>query len=57
MKTEKIELRDLLESKRINQLSDVFDDYEGGSLTDLKEKVGRKFTWDELKLYRASLIV
>ena len=24
LKTEKIELRDLLESKRINQLSDVF---------------------------------
>lgn len=57
LKTEKIELRDLLESKRINQLSDVFDDYEGGSLTELKEKVGRKFTWDELKLYRASLLV
>lgn len=57
LKTEKIELRDLLDSKRINQLSDVFDEYEGGSLTDLKEKVGNKFTWDELKLYRASLIV
>lgn len=55
LKTEKIELRDLLDAKRINQLSDVFDEYEGGSLTELKEKVGRKFTWDELKLYRASL--
>jgi hypothetical protein len=57
LKTEKIELRDLLESERINKLSDVFDDYDGGSLTELKEKVGRKFTWDELKLYRASLLV
>ncbi|PHR28691.1 MAG: helicase [Fluviicola sp.] len=56
LKTEKIELRDLLDAKRINQLSDVFDEYDGGSLSDLKEKVGRKFTWDELKLYRASLI-
>ncbi len=57
LKTEKIELKDLLDSKRINALSDVFDDYDGGSLTDLKEKVGQKFTWDELKLFRASLIV
>lgn len=57
LKSEKIELLDILDSKRINALSDLFDDYDGGSLTELKEKVGKKFTWDELKLYRASLII
>jgi hypothetical protein len=54
---EKIELRDVMESKKINALYDVFDDYEGGSLSDLKEQVGNKFTWDDLKLYQASLLI
>lgn len=57
LKNEKIELSDLLDDKRIGQLSEVFNDFDGGSLSDLKEKVGTKFTWDELKLYRASLII
>ncbi len=57
LKTEKIELLEVLNSKRINALSDLFDNYDGGSLGELKEKVGKKFTWDELKLYRASLII
>ncbi|MFT5780171.1 MAG: GTPase SAR1 family protein [Crocinitomicaceae bacterium] len=57
IRIEKIELSDIMDSKRINQLSDVFDEYDGKSLTALKEKYGTKFTWDELKLYRASLII
>ncbi len=51
----KIELRDILPSEKINALSDAFDDYDGGSLTDLKKQVGDDFSWEELKLYRASL--
>ena len=54
---EKIELNDVMDSKKINALYDVFDDYEGGSLSELKEKVGNKFTWDDLKLYQASLLI
>jgi len=54
---EKIELRDVMDADKRNALSDVFDDYEGGSMSGLKEKVGSKFSWDELKLYQASLLV
>lgn len=54
---EKMELRNVMDAKMISELEDVFSDYEGGSMSDLKEKVGNKFTWDELKLYQASLIV
>ena len=46
-----------MEGKMRNDLSDLFDDYDGGSMSGLKEKVGNKFTWDELKLYQASLLV
>lgn len=54
---EKMELRDVMDADKRNALSDLFDDYEGGSMTGLKEKAGNKFTWDELKLYQASLLV
>jgi len=55
---EKIELRDVMSQKKRNALYDLFEDnYEGGSLTPLKNLVGDDFTWDELKLYQASLLV
>lgn len=54
---EKLDLRDVMDTKRIDQLYDIFEEYDGGSLTPLKEQVGKKFTWDELKLYRASLLI
>ncbi len=58
LQQEKIELRDVMDKEKRNALYDLFEDhYEGGSLTPLKEHVGDDFTWDELKLYRASLLV
>ncbi len=57
IRQEKIELSDVMESEKRNQLSDFFEEYDGGSLSPLKEQVGDKFTWDDLKLYQASLLV
>ncbi len=57
IRLEKLELDEVLERDRINALSDIFDQYDGMSLTPLKEKVGNDFTWEELKLYQASLII
>lgn len=55
---EKISLEDVMDSAKRNALYDLFEEhYEGGSLTPLKELAGEQFTWDELKLYQASLIV
>ncbi len=54
IKDEKIELNQVLSEERINELTDYFEGYEEESLTPLKEKLGDKVTWDELKLYRAS---
>ena len=57
IRLEKLELDEVLERDRINELSDIFDEYDGMSLTPLKEKVGEDFSWEELKLYQASLII
>jgi len=57
IKLEKIDLQDVMDGKKISVLYDVFEEYDGGSMTPLKDKVGNKFTWDELKLYQSSLLV
>ena len=46
----------LLEDK-LRALAQAFEGYEEESLNPLKEKYGDTFTWDELKLFRASLNV
>lgn len=57
IRAEKIELSDVMSPKRINELANLFEGYEGASLTPLKEKLGNKVTWDELKLYQASTLI
>jgi hypothetical protein len=47
-----------MDKEKRNALYDLFEDhYEGGSLTPLKDLAGDEFTWDELKLYQASLML
>jgi len=57
LKSEKIELADVLTHERISELEDYFSDYEGASLSALKEKLGDEVTWEELKLMQASKII
>ncbi|MEO8515527.1 MAG: helix-turn-helix domain-containing protein [Flavobacterium sp.] len=47
----------ILPEDKILELAQVFKGYKEESLTPLKEKVGDKFTWDELKMFKASLNV
>jgi uncharacterized protein YpbB len=56
IKAEKVELSDVMDAKRISELSDLFGDYQGTSLTPLKEQLGDAVTWEELKLYQASTL-
>jgi uncharacterized protein YpbB len=53
IRAEKMELSDVMSEKRIHELATMFDGFEGTSLSPLKEKIGNKVTWDELKLYQA----
>ncbi len=56
IKAEKVELSDIMDAKRISELADLFGDYQGTSLTPLKEQLGDAVTWEELKLYQASTL-
>ncbi len=57
IKSEEIDLSDVMSDERIRQLATFFEGYTENSLTPLKEKLGNKVTWEELKLYRASTII
>ncbi len=50
----KVALSDILPEGVIQDLAEAFEGYNEESLNGLKEKYGNKFTWDELKLFRAS---
>lgn len=50
-----IKIEDVLPQDRIKQLEVLFKYFKGESLSELKETVGEKFSWEELKLYKANL--
>ena len=51
----KIQLTDVLPDEKIQELSEAFSGYTEASLIPLKDKYGDKFSWDELKMFKASL--
>jgi hypothetical protein len=51
----KAKVEDVLPKDKIEALKEAFKDFEGESLSGLKEKYGDAFTWGELRLFRASL--
>lgn len=52
---ETVELADILPEDKILSLTEAFKDFNGESLGELKEKHGDTFSWDELRLFKASL--
>lgn len=50
-----IKLHEVLPEDKIQELAVAFQDYHEESLGPLKEKFGDQFTWEELKMYKASL--
>lgn len=55
IQTGKATVEDVLAADKIAALSEAFKDFDGESLNGLKEKYGEKFTWGELRLYKASI--
>ena len=51
----KIEIKDVLPSLLLEKLEKAFYGYKEESLNPLKEKHGSEFSWDELKMFNASL--
>ncbi|UOK43123.1 MULTISPECIES: helix-turn-helix domain-containing protein [Flavobacterium] len=52
---EALQLSDILPDDKIAALREAFYDFKGESLGELKDIHGDKFTWDELRLYKATL--
>jgi len=50
-----VNIRDVLPEDKIIALARAFIGFEGEALNPLKEKYGDAFTWDELKMFKASL--
>jgi uncharacterized protein YpbB len=57
IEAETISISDILPEDKIHELAIAFNGYSEDSLNPLKEKYGNQFTWDELKLFKASLSV
>lgn len=55
IQTKVISVNDVLPADKIAELKVAFQFYQEESLNGLKEKHGEKFTWDELRMYKASL--
>lgn len=51
----KVDIKDVLPSLLLEKLEKAFYGYAEESLNPLKEKHGSEFTWDELKIFKASL--
>lgn len=50
-------LTEIISKAKIKKLEKLFENFEGESMTELKEKCGDAFTYDELRLYKATLDV
>lgn len=48
-------LEEVLPNDKIEQLQEAFIGFEGVALQPLKEKYGDEFSWEELKMFRASI--
>lgn len=55
IETETIKITDVLPEEKIQELTKAFKGYKEETLNGLKEQYGDKFTWDELKMFKASL--
>ncbi len=50
-----ITIQDVLPADKIKELAEVFHGYKEESISPLKELHGDKFSWEELRMYKASL--
>lgn len=55
IESETIAITDVLPEDKILELAKAFKGYKEETLNGLKEQYGDKFTWDELKMFKASL--
>lgn len=55
IQAKKVSVQDVLPQDKIEELAEAFRYYKEESLTGMKEQFGEKYTWDELRMFKASL--
>jgi uncharacterized protein YpbB/GTPase SAR1 family protein len=55
IQSKKVSVQDILPQDKIKELGDAFKHYKEESLTAMKEQFGDKYSWDELRMFKASL--
>lgn len=55
IQAQRIAITDVLPQDKIQELTAAFTNYNGESLSNLKEQYGEKFSWDELRMFKATL--
>ena len=55
IQTEVVAIEDILPSDKLDELAAAFEGYKEESLNTLMEKHGDKFSWEEAKMFKASL--
>ena len=55
IQTEVVAIEDILPSDKLDELAAAFEGYKEESLNGLMEKHGDKFSWEEAKMFKASL--
>jgi uncharacterized protein YpbB len=57
IQSQTIKINDVLPEDKIVELTEAFYGYKEESISPLKEKYGDKFSWEELRMFKASLNV
>ncbi len=55
IESQTITINDVLPEDKIKTLAKAFKGFKGDSLSELKEKYGDEFTWEELRFFKASI--
>ncbi|AWG20841.1 helicase [Flavobacterium faecale] len=55
IQAKRVAITDILPANKITELTAAFQFYQEESLNPMKEKMGDKFSWEELKMFKASL--
>lgn len=55
IQSKKVSVQDILPQDKIKELGEAFKHYKEESLTAMKEQFGEKYSWDELRMFKASL--
>lgn len=55
IQAKRISISEVLQQDKMDELAEAFKHYKEESLTPMKEQMGQKYSWEELRMFKASL--